>query len=303
MELSRINSIQENPIEGQRIGGNIHEHQSELITEIESVLTAALRAANELHDSLGQAGLESTVTNQFGEQALRLDWEIEQIVIAHLQKAGLPIRVRAEEHGVLDLGVNPTLTCILDGLDGSTQYRSGRNVNRYGSMVGVFSSLEPTYADYLSCAVCLHSPEFRLFVARKNRGAFEIVGTNEQHLTPTAEPNLTENSLIYFEPNHPVNAGFRAGLLEQHQFSPVKSLVVAIVDVVSGQAALLLDSTHKHNLEQVIGFAFANEVKAVMVTLDRQSLAERSYLYWGQDQNIPYILAANNAVCARVLAD
>lgn len=160
------------------------------------------------------------------------------------------------------------------------------------------------------------------------RGEEFIPLTQEQYIERGVDPQVVK---WYFEYDNPTGGEAIPKFLHALSSGEVRSAQQDIMDlVVAGRTAeaatdlvrsimAMVDnmtyseiarasgekprSFHKNNLEQVIGFALANEVKAMMGTLDGRSLDGQSYLNWGQDQNIPYILAASSAVCAQALAD
>ncbi|MBX4210746.1 hypothetical protein KW783_02115, partial [Candidatus Parcubacteria bacterium] len=70
-----------------------------------------------------------------------------------LREQNIPIRVIAEEHGVVDITANPRYLGILDGLDGSSVYKKARGTGRYGTMFGIFDTTDPTYQYYVASGI------------------------------------------------------------------------------------------------------------------------------------------------------
>ena len=117
------------------------------------------------HQELGIKGLEETRKNQFGELTLEADWEAEEVVIKTFEEHEIPITIISEEHGRTELG--DEFLGILDGLDGTNRYRAfmaGDTTARYGTMLGIFRGINPTYDDYLTAGIMEH-PTRRLFFA------------------------------------------------------------------------------------------------------------------------------------------
>ena len=87
---------------------------------LEKTALTSLEKAYQIHQELGVTGEELVQKNQFGETALKVDIEIEKAIIEVLRKAGIPIRIISEEHGITEIGNNPIYLGVLDGLDGSS---------------------------------------------------------------------------------------------------------------------------------------------------------------------------------------
>src|SRR3989344_1184803 len=96
---------------------------TETIRHIAEIGMSCLNQAMLTHTNLGSRGTDSISKNQFGETALRADIEIEKDIIEILRKSGIPIRIYSEEHGIVDITPNPSLTGVLDGIDGSAEYK------------------------------------------------------------------------------------------------------------------------------------------------------------------------------------
>src|SRR5689334_15712201 len=96
------------------------------IEQLENIVINALYEAYQVHEDLGETGKQLVQKNQFGDTALKVDIEAEQVILTTLREAQLSIRVISEEHGTVDIGDNPIYLGILDGLDGSGVYKSLR---------------------------------------------------------------------------------------------------------------------------------------------------------------------------------
>ena len=117
----------------------------------------ALENAYKILEELGDKGLESIQKNPHGDTSLVGDIEAEKVVIDTFREANIPLRIISEEHGKVDLSDNPQFLAVLDGLDGTSVYKTARGKGRYGTMFGIFSNLDPTYEDYIFSGVMEHS--------------------------------------------------------------------------------------------------------------------------------------------------
>jgi fructose-1,6-bisphosphatase/inositol monophosphatase family enzyme len=160
---------------------------------------AGLFSAYDIHEKLGKEGEAKVHKNQFGETALLADIKAEEAVISVLKAAHCPIQLISEEHGTLDIGTSPKQLGVLDGLDGSSVYASQRGKGKYGTMLSIFSSLEPHYEDYLFCGVMLHSPGQELFYASKGDGSFSIANGELRTIHCSNVTNLQKTTKIYVD--------------------------------------------------------------------------------------------------------
>ena len=270
----------------------------------EKIALDSLHRALSVHDNLGETGEELVQKNQFGETALRVDIECEKAILDFLKEAGVPIRVISEEHGQVDITENPRYLGILDGLDGSNVYKKERGRARYGTMFGIFDTVNPSYQDYLTSGIMEH-PTKRLFVALKNGGAFVIEGDKRTPIHSSGRTQLGPDTQIYIDEYFEINRNTFSNRLQS--FKPKSrdfsagSSAVHYADVASGTADLALECTRKNNLEIAIAYGLETEAGAVMVDLDGVTIGDKKYLEFGQKEKIPIITAATKELADRLL--
>jgi fructose-1,6-bisphosphatase/inositol monophosphatase family enzyme len=264
------------------------------------VLQACARA-NSVYHQLAAAGLDTSRTNQFGESALTMDVKAEEAIIEYCQLAKLPIRIISEEHGTLDLVSNPSLLGVIDGIDGTALYRSDWQKGEFGTMFGIFESTNPRYMDYLACAVMQHGTG-RLFVVEKDQGSAVLLGIQREALTPSKAAELSRQSTIYYStyPENPTEETIFAPIVKnfQHRFLPCLSKIY--LDIAMGKAELMLEFTHKQNLEQMIAYGILREAGAVFTDHSGRDIGDQYYLEFGQKKPLPLIVAANAALASWV---
>lgn len=93
--------------------------------EIVNAIVDGLRSSDRLHQTLGDNGRSSMRPNQFGETALVMDIQAEETVLAALRSVLNSFQAFSEEHGIFTHGDNPQYTAVIDGLDGSGEYKEG----------------------------------------------------------------------------------------------------------------------------------------------------------------------------------
>jgi len=259
--------------------------------QLKEIALAALRISYQVHQRLGAEGEQSVKKNQFGETALKMDIEAEKVIIDTLRKAQVPIRIITEEHGVIEIGNNPEYLGILDGLDGSEVYKKKRGEGRYGTMLGIFSGIDPKYQDYIFSGIMEHSTR-RLFYAVKRGGSFmELDGKPVRvHCSDCRE--LNERTRIYVDNSFDINRDIFSARLKEFQVRILGSSAAYYADLAEGSVDLVLECTRKGNLEIAVSYGLETESGGVMLTLDGQSLGTRHYSKFGRDIHVPVVSAS-----------
>ncbi len=286
--------------------GKVEKMQSsaEWKERFEQIALDSLGKALLVHDNLGEAGEELVQKNQFGETALRVDIECEKAILDFLKEMKVPIRVVSEEHGQVDITENPRYLGILDGLDGSNVYKKERGRARYGTMFGIFDTINPSYQDYLTSGIMEH-PTKRLFLAQRNGGAFVIEGSQRTPIHSSSRTKLDPDVRIYIDEYFEINRNTFSNKLQD--FKPTLrdfsagSSAVHYADVASGVADLALECTRKNNLEIAIAYGLETEAGAVMIDLEGVSIGDKKYLEFGQKEKTPIVTAATRELAEELL--
>lgn len=270
------------------------ENRSEL-EKLHKIGIEALANSKSRLDELGDRGLQVVQKNQFGETALLGDIECEKAIFEVLRKHKLPVRIISEEHGITDITQNPTMLVIVDGIDGTANYKSAIGKGRYGTILGMFSNLNPTYGDYCFSGIMEHSTGF-LHYAFPNQGYFrmELTSGKTQALRTSGRTREDEISLLYHSLGYnDLSKKYINGLSDIFPSKEITSLAAAYIDLTSGQAEAIMDVTRKGNLEQMAAFGLIREAGGVMITLDGKSVENQNYFAFGQQESIPLISASS----------
>ena len=228
-----------------------------------------------------------------------MDIEAEEVMINALRAAHLPLRIIAEEHGIVDISEHPEYLGMLDGLDGTNRYIAGRGVERYGTMFGMFRTLAPRFDDYQISGIMEH-PTGRLYVAERGNGAWVLEGDSRTQLRVSPAASLRE-ARIYVDTYWEVNRRAFSDRLAGHNVEDPRSFATYFSDLISGKADLVCACTRKGNLEPAIGYAFVKEAGGTMLTLEGEAWGDKRYLEFGQEEQIPFIAAASPALAEELL--
>ncbi len=265
------------------------------------IVKIALNKAYNMHELLGLKGEELIQKNQFGETALRVDIENEKAILNFLKDNKIPIRVISEEHGIVDIDSNPKYLGILDGLDGSNRYQAGRGKERYGTMFGIFSNINPIYDDYIAGGIFEHSTG-KLFFAEKEVGAFVNIGEQKEKLHVSNKNLLNNETKIYINEYWDIcQKIFTDNLIKEFKWSDPKAYSSYFSDLISGNVDLVLTCTSKNNLELAIGFGLLKEAGGIMIDINGRNLQKEKYLEFGQKEQLPIIIASTNELAKELI--
>lgn len=273
----------------------------ELFTD---ALIAGLKAAHELHEGIGDAGRLDFQQNQFGETALTLDIQSEEAIISKLREINIPLKVLSEEHGEFDIGEDPEYIVVLDGLDGSGEYKEHRGSAMYGTMVSILEGNNPKYSDYVICGMMIHSPKPQLFLAIKGGGCFSVdIETGERELLKRKEiQEFSERSIVdldvYWGP-YKILYDNNKGKYPNLQCAFFSSAARCAL-FLKGEIDIGLEWTRKGNLEQSTSFGLIREFGGVITTADGVGIGDKDFRSFAQTEHIPLIVAHSQEETAQV---
>ncbi len=278
------------------------------VMELQEVVVEALKESAEVHSALGESGKEPIQKNQFGETALRADWEAEETILNYLKQQKVPIRVISEEHGVVEVCKSPLYLGILDGIDGTNPYKAGNG--RYGTMFGIFKGTDPYYHDYLVSGI-LEYPSTDILIASKGEGAFVLSSGIRKPISSSMVAILDhESTKIYVDGYFEVNIK-----TFEKQLRDFKHLTIGrpgvwgassiyYADLVRGRVDLVGECTRKKNLEIAIAYGLIKEAGGVMVDEQGEDLGSKRYLEFGQkeDEHLPVLSAASFSLAQKLIS-
>lgn len=255
-----------------------------------------------LHESLGDAGRSNMQLNPFGEMALAMDVQAEEAVLAALKDTQLSFQVFSEEHGSFTQGENPQYTVVLDGLDGSDEYKKRRGTSMYGTMTSMLSGINPTYDDYLVSGIMIHSPSPRLFLAIKNQGCFLVdVQTGARSPVDKRLPKqLSPQTPIELDLNWKPFKNLFDKELPFNLACPFFSQAAHTARFLDGTIDVELEWTRKGNLEQAVSYGLVREVGGVMVTPDGVSIGNERFKTFRQEGHYSLIIATDQNLAMAV---
>jgi len=264
------------------------------------ILQTALLESYRVHNELGEHGEEKIEKNQFGDTALRVDIESEKVILECLKQAKVPIRVISEEHGQVDIVEDPIYLGILDGLDGSNRYEAGRGVERYGTMFGIFSNLNPVYGDYLVSGIMEHTTG-KLYAAEKEKGSTVMQRGGKTAIFVSGQEKLNERTRVYVNQYWEICRTQFSEKFRGLQFTDPRAYATYFSDLASGEVDLVVSSTGKNNLELAIGYGLITEAGGVIVDVNGEMIGDKKYLEFGQKETIPVIASSSTGLAKQLI--
>ena len=288
--------------------------QSSEINYLSELLTTALAHTYDLHESLGEAGVNDVETNQFGDTAMVADVQSERIMLDALRTSGETFIVHSEEHGKLAIpGNDPTLSAklaVMDGLDGSSLYKKARGTGNYGTMFAIFENDKPVYGEYSVAGIMLHSTA-QLLVARRGQGVtLRDFRTGQEESVTTSGAELTAGALVYVDddvnvpkdntlyPYFQTNLEVFAKPLRRTAVEPQRTGASAgyYASLAMGEALIVGEATRKGNLELAAAYALVKEAGGSIIDVKSwQDIGDRKFLEYGQNSHEPFVAVANPA--------
>ena len=205
-------------------------------------------------------------SNQFGDQTLVADWELEEAVIQFWISTGYKIGWVTEEHGSFNLE-GAKYIAYVDGLDGSAVYLAGEG-GRCGTMMGLYDARWSNFGGYIGSIIVDYgriAGGGNNLIAAHGLGAWVDSGVQGQYSRIMVSPRpegLTAYADFYFE-----SVGRAAEKLDKVKFSYLEASLPYYVDLARGLSWLVLECTRKHSLEIAAAYPLVHEAKGVIVDI------------------------------------
>ncbi len=262
----------------------------------------ALEHAAEVIQELGEQGKEALEKNQFGEQALRGDWDAEEAIIETLATANIPIILYSEEHGIIKIGKNHRYIGWLDGLDGSSNYKEDKT--SFGTMLGISPIDKPKYGNNIFSGMYMH-PEKQLYYTTVSDDSYLIEGerTSRIRTMPWLDVSAVRAQNLPIIANTLITK-VRENINKLEKLRPlgIASTAELFVKIARGDIAAGIEATRKGNLELAISATFLTHAGGCIIDVETgESIEGKDYLEYGQDESRLYICAANYPLAYEIL--
>lgn len=82
--------------------------------------------------------------NAKGDHTIAMDKAMEDALIAYIKEHDISANIFSEEIGEIKFNENPQYLIAFDPLDGSTNYKIGKNIYPFGLLIAVYDGVQPT---------------------------------------------------------------------------------------------------------------------------------------------------------------
>jgi len=252
----------------------------------EETILSALKIAYKLYKTILYDGTKSANTkNQYGDTSLIMDIAIEELIIKEFRKSGIPLRVVSEEHGIVNLDLNPKYTLFMDGLDGSSVYKNNPQTGRFGTMIAIYDGLDPIYNDYISAGIIEYTTN-NIYLCTKNKGTFLIRNKEKINIMCTSKNEINKKSKIYIDKAFDINNKTFSEPLSNYNIVYLKASAPYYVDFIEGKCIFVLECTRKGNLEIACAYALVKEAKGYMIDLYGNELGLKKHFNFSSNINL-----------------
>lgn len=86
---------------------------------------------------------ETGAINVKGDRSIGMDVRIEELLINYIKNNNLPVNIFSEEQGIITYHPNPEYIVAFDPLDGSTNYKIGKNILPFGLLIAFYDGINP----------------------------------------------------------------------------------------------------------------------------------------------------------------
>lgn len=82
--------------------------------------------------------------NTKGDHTIAMDKAMEDALVAYVKEQDIPANIFSEEIGEIKFQQKPQYLITFDPLDGSTNYKIGKNIYPYGLLIAIYEGVKPT---------------------------------------------------------------------------------------------------------------------------------------------------------------
>lgn len=102
-------------------------------------------------------------TNAKGDKTIAMDAKMEDALVEYIKKHDIPANIFSEEIGEITFHKNPKYLISFDPLDGSTNYKIGKNIYPYGLLIAVYKGTNPKLKDVVAAGAIEYSQDLIWF--------------------------------------------------------------------------------------------------------------------------------------------
>ncbi len=291
-------------------GGTVQDAFPELLAMVKDNFASIVRSLFELHEALGERGRTLSSVNTYGDNAMLLDVESENVVIGTLSGLMPPrMIVRSEEHGIIEIGKGtaPVATLYLDGIDGSDAYLNNTGCG-YGTLFALAPGDNPQYEDIVFS--CMVRPDICATVYRYFSDYPVLVMPDGRPRLILPTPSRLMKSSLVFTDDYSELVSTRVTIplevIGYRNLCYTKTTSGNLYSVVAGGAQgglAIIEEIDKGAIEMPAMFHLVRGVGGAMISLDGSSLDKQYINTFGASGGEIFVLARSYNIATQLVRD
>ncbi|MBI2583611.1 MAG: hypothetical protein HYW25_03005 [Candidatus Aenigmarchaeota archaeon] len=257
--------------------------------QLRLICETALREAHFALEKTGQEGFEEVETEK--DIVTKGDLAVSEALKEYFKKSGIPARIDSEELGQLDMSENPEFRIVVDEIDGTKNFETGKGTLPYCTAVAIFGKVEKPRFDDCEVAGIIEHRSGHVWIATREGGCYY----NDRLCRPSNRRQLDRKTVVVIDLYQ--SSGAFQGLGEvigSGWPGDFKSAALHLAGVASGMFGAYVNPGNKPD-ELGAGYRLVKENEGTILLWDGTNLGNAVY-----DRNKTYpIVAAGSEDIAR----
>lgn len=229
---------------------------------------------------------EVGTVNVKGDKTIGMDIEIEKALIDYIKKNDIPADIFSEEIGTLKFHPDPKYLIAFDPLDGSTNYKIGKNIYPYGLLIAIYKGTTPRLKDVVAAGAIEHTQDLAWIY--HDGQTTDIQGNKIELKNDWAVDKSTPIYLdLYYKVNYLTYTPLAQKLFIRNTGSTVGNLSYVLSNIAGGMG-------HGRMRPEEIGaiYSLIKGAGGVVVNYDGKDLGEEKFL----SDNLYQVLAGSKNI-------
>lgn len=236
----------------------------------------------------GPALVEETgAVNVKGERSIGMDVRIEELLIDYIKKNNLPVTIFSEEQGLIRIHPKPEFMVTFDPLDGSINYKIGKGLLPFGTLITFYEGINPKLKNVISAGAIEYTRNLAWFyeggtTADQNGESVELSSDWPIH---QSTPICLD---LYYKEGYDLYHPFAQQIYIRNTGSTVGNLSYVLSNVAAGLGGVCMRA-------EEIGavYALVKGAKGVVLDHEGKDLGERDF---DPDTTYPILAGSKNII-------
>lgn len=177
--------------------------------------------------------------NAKGDKTIGMDTKIEEVLIEYIQKNNIPANIFSEEIGEIKFHENTEYLIAFDPLDGSTNYKIGKNIYPYGLLICIYKGLTPRLKDVIVSGAIEYSQDLAWYFSEG-----ETFSINGEKMTLKKDWEISKSTPLfldtYYKSGYELYRPLAQQLFIRNIGSTVGNLSYVLSNIASGMGGVCM---------------------------------------------------------------